>query len=167
MVLRPLEPVLRPLEPVLRPLVLRPTVLRPTVLRRLVLRPLPFIEKQHLNATTSQSQMSKHCVVAYSRQNMLSSSAEIPTVVTGGSFFSRGSRVRYSGRVERELSEDLALWANRSQNRGYRGRIKAPPLSKRAMTDPMIVRQGSKVLFMDTIDHNTPVACHLLGVSVV
>ena len=74
----------------------------------------------------------------------LSSSAEIPTVVTGGSFFSRGSRVRYSGRVERELSEDLALWANRSQNRGYRGRIKAPPLSKRAMTDPMIVRQGSK-----------------------
>jgi len=28
-------------------------------------------------------------------------------VVTGGSFFSRGSKVRYSGRVERELSEEI------------------------------------------------------------
>lgn len=28
-------------------------------------------------------------------------------MVTGGSFFSRGSKVRYSGRVERELSEEI------------------------------------------------------------
>ncbi len=40
------------------------------------------------------------------------SSAEIPAVVTGGSFFSRGSKVRYSGRVERELAlEEVALLA--------------------------------------------------------
>ena len=30
---------------------------------------------------------------------------EAPTVITGGSFFSRGSRFRYSGRTERELLE--------------------------------------------------------------
>ena len=35
------------------------------------------------------------------------SSADIPAVVTGGSFFSRGSKVRYCGRVERELSGDF------------------------------------------------------------
>lgn len=29
--------------------------------------------------------------------------------MTGGSFFSRGSKVRYSGRVERELAEDVIL----------------------------------------------------------
>lgn len=29
--------------------------------------------------------------------------------MTGGSFFSRGSKVRYSGRVERELAEDVVL----------------------------------------------------------
>lgn len=30
-------------------------------------------------------------------------------MVTGGSFFSRGSKVRYSGRVERELADDFGL----------------------------------------------------------
>ncbi|CAG0920773.1 unnamed protein product [Notodromas monacha] len=38
----------------------------------------------------------------------LSSSDEAPKVVTGGSFFSRGSRFRYSGRTEREMMEMTA-----------------------------------------------------------
>lgn len=37
----------------------------------------------------------------------LPSSSEAPTVVTGGSFFSWGTKFRYSGRVEREIMEDL------------------------------------------------------------
>ncbi|XP_069700250.1 FERM domain-containing protein 5 isoform X3 [Periplaneta americana] len=37
----------------------------------------------------------------------LPSSSEAPTVVTGGSFFSWGTKFRYSGRVEREILEDI------------------------------------------------------------
>ncbi|XP_021930669.1 FERM domain-containing protein 5 isoform X3 [Zootermopsis nevadensis] len=37
----------------------------------------------------------------------LPSSSEAPSVVTGGSFFSWGSKFRYSGRVEREILEDV------------------------------------------------------------
>jgi FERM adjacent (FA). len=36
----------------------------------------------------------------------LPSSSEVPSVVTGGSFFSWGTKFRYSGRVEREILED-------------------------------------------------------------
>jgi len=36
----------------------------------------------------------------------LPSSSEAPSVVTGGSFFSWGTKFRYSGRVEREILED-------------------------------------------------------------
>jgi hypothetical protein len=37
----------------------------------------------------------------------LPSSSEVPSVVTGGSFFSWGTKFRYSGRVEREILEDI------------------------------------------------------------
>nr|CAD7395727.1 unnamed protein product [Timema cristinae] len=37
----------------------------------------------------------------------LPSSSEAPTVVTGGSFFSWGTKFRYTGRVEREILEDV------------------------------------------------------------
>jgi hypothetical protein len=36
----------------------------------------------------------------------LPSSSEAPTVVTGGSFFSWGTKFRYSGRTEREIQEE-------------------------------------------------------------
>lgn len=39
----------------------------------------------------------------------LPSSSDAPSVVTGGSFFSWGSKFRYSGRVEREILEDTGL----------------------------------------------------------
>ncbi|XP_022191859.2 FERM domain-containing protein 5 isoform X2 [Nilaparvata lugens] len=35
------------------------------------------------------------------------SSSEVPSVVSGGSFFSFGTKFRYSGRVEREILEDI------------------------------------------------------------
>lgn len=37
----------------------------------------------------------------------LPSSSEAPSVVSGGSFFSWGTKFRYSGRVEREILEDI------------------------------------------------------------
>lgn len=37
----------------------------------------------------------------------LPSSSDAPTVVTGGSFFSWGTKFRYSGRVEKEILEDI------------------------------------------------------------
>ncbi|PSN38304.1 FERM domain-containing protein 5 [Blattella germanica] len=37
----------------------------------------------------------------------LPSSSDAPSVVTGGSFFSWGTKFRYSGRVEREILEDI------------------------------------------------------------
>ena len=65
-----------------------------------------------------------------------SSSAEIPAVVTGGSFFSRGSKVRYSGRVERELAEDVVSSSTEAGSRASRSQREAYA-SRRSTSEPI------------------------------
>lgn len=66
-------------------------------------------------------------------------------MVTGGSFFSRGSKVRYSGRVERELADDYGLDSLRSsrdqdtqspENQSRRSRSQAYT-SRRSTSEPL------------------------------
>lgn len=37
------------------------------------------------------------------------SSSDVPNVVSGGGFFSWGTKFKYSGRVEREILEDMTI----------------------------------------------------------
>lgn len=37
------------------------------------------------------------------------SSSDVPNVVSGGGFFSWGTKFKYSGRVEREILEDMSI----------------------------------------------------------
>jgi len=41
--------------------------------------------------------------------NRFPSSSDVPNVVSGGGFFSWGTKFKYSGRVEREILEDMTI----------------------------------------------------------
>ncbi|XP_050046451.1 FERM domain-containing protein 3-like [Dermacentor andersoni] len=72
---------------------------------------LMFPEKKHLMGFKCPTQSACHhlwkCAVEQCYFYIIPSSSEVPSVTTGGGFFSRGSRLRYSGRVEREVMDDM------------------------------------------------------------
>uniref|UniRef100_T1JFR0 Moesin/ezrin/radixin homolog 1 n=1 Tax=Strigamia maritima TaxID=126957 RepID=T1JFR0_STRMM len=74
---------------------------------------LMFNEKKHTVGfkcpTGSACRHLWRCAVEQRLFFTLSTSSQVPSVVTGGSFFSRGSRFRYSGRVEKEILEDTHM----------------------------------------------------------
>lgn len=72
---------------------------------------LMFPEKKHLMGFKCPTQTACHhlwrCAVEQRYFFTVPSSSEVPSVTTGGGLFSRGSRFRYSGRVEREVMDDM------------------------------------------------------------
>ncbi|KAM7300606.1 hypothetical protein ISCGN_016214 [Ixodes scapularis] len=68
-------------------------------------------KKKHLMGFKCPTQTACHhlwrCAVEQRYFFTVPSSSEVPSVTTGGGLFSRGSRFRYSGRVEREVMDDM------------------------------------------------------------
>ncbi|CAN7937753.1 unnamed protein product [Ixodes hexagonus] len=72
---------------------------------------LVSFQKKHLMGFKCPTQTACHhlwrCAVEQRYFFTVPSSSEVPSVTTGGGLFSRGSRFRYSGRVEREVVDDM------------------------------------------------------------
>lgn len=85
-------------------------------------------KKKHLMGFKCPTQSACHhlwkCAVEQCYYFTMPSSSEVPSVTTGGGFFSRGSRLRYSGRVEREVMDDM------------RNIRRDPPQFQRTLTRP-------------------------------
>ncbi|XP_065285875.1 FERM domain-containing protein 5 isoform X2 [Dermacentor albipictus] len=94
---------------------------------------LMFPEKKHLMGFKCPTQSACHhlwkCAVEQCYFYTIPSSSEVPSVTTGGGFFSRGSRLRYSGRVEREVMDDM------------KNIRRDPPQFQRTLTRPPSFRQ--------------------------
>ncbi|XP_077514566.1 FERM domain-containing protein 5-like [Amblyomma americanum] len=94
---------------------------------------LMFPEKKHLMGFKCPTQSACHhlwkCAVEQCYFFTMPSSSEVPSVTTGGGFFSRGSRLRYSGRVEREVMDDM------------KNIRRDPPQFQRTLTRPPSFRQ--------------------------
>ncbi|XP_037562951.1 FERM domain-containing protein 5 isoform X1 [Dermacentor silvarum] len=90
-------------------------------------------KKKHLMGFKCPTQSACHhlwkCAVEQCYFFTIPSSSEVPSVTTGGGFFSRGSRLRYSGRVEREVMDDM------------KNIRRDPPQFQRTLTRPPSFRQ--------------------------
>ncbi|XP_064475192.1 FERM domain-containing protein 5-like isoform X1 [Ornithodoros turicata] len=68
-------------------------------------------KKKHLMGFKCPTPVACHhlwrCAIEQRYFFTIPSSSEVPSVTTGGGLFSRGSRFRYSGRVEKEVMDDL------------------------------------------------------------
>lgn len=102
---------------------------------------LMFPEKKHLMGFKCPTQSACHhlwkCAVEQCYFFTIPSSSEVPSVTTGGGFFSRGSRLRYSGRVEKEVMDDM------------KNIRRDPPQFQRTLTRPPSFRQKTTASTME------------------
>ncbi|KAH6939283.1 hypothetical protein HPB50_016764 [Hyalomma asiaticum] len=99
-------------------------------------------KKKHLMGFKCPTQSACHhlwkCAVEQCYFFTMPSSSEVPSVTTGGGFFSRGSRLRYSGRVEREVMDDM------------KNIRRDPPQFQRTLTRPPSFRQKTTASTLET-----------------
>lgn len=98
-------------------------------------------KKKHLMGFKCPTQSACHhlwkCAVEQCYFFTMPSSSEVPSVTTGGGFFSRGSRLRYSGRVEKEVMDDM------------KNIRRDPPQFQRTLTRPPSFRQKTNTSTME------------------
>lgn len=96
----------------------------------------------------------------------MNSSSEVPQVTTGGGLLSRGSKFRYSGRVEKEVVEEMknikrdAPYFQRCLTRPSSFRHKGDEYSHTAPTSPQEI--GEEFGNLNYVNHSTPMTGTIL-----
>ncbi|KAG1682912.1 FERM domain-containing protein 3 [Nymphon striatum] len=89
------------------------------------------------------------------------SSKEVPSVCKGGGLFARGTKFRYSGRVEREISEE-SKGINRVPPRFVRSRTLSLRHKSSTLPTPSKEFNESDLVDENYVNHSTPIAVGLL-----